>query len=58
MAVGNVNGRFNILKFKIVYDSFNIPNDVFFFTGFKLNNSEKHKMNLNGANNEFFGHDK
>lgn len=29
-----------------------------FFTGFRLNNSEKHKMNLNGANNEFFGHDK
>lgn len=56
--VGNENCRFNILKFKIVYDLFNIFNDVFFFIGFRFNNFEKYKMNLNGVNNEFFGYDK
>lgn len=56
--VGNVNCRFNILKFKIVYNLFNIFNDVIFFIGFRFNNFEKYKMNLNGVNNEFFGYDK
>lgn len=39
MVVGYVNCWFNILKAKIVYDSFNIPNEVY-LTGFRLNNSE------------------
>lgn len=30
----------------------------FFFIGFRFNNFEKYKMNLNGVNNEFFGYDK